>query len=356
MSRPGRLGYVDWMRGLAVLLMFQTHAYDSWLAPAFRHESFYRWSRFAGGYPAVLFLFLAGLSLALVAEARIAHGATPASAALEGARRGAEVFGYGLLFSLSMFTTGGFSRPADLLRVDILNCIGLSMIVASLVCFGRSRASARLAAAALLTAIVAVLTPLAWDLPWPNAIPRALLGYVSGRVEGAFFPLFPWCAFTAAGAAAGSVLSRHRDAPGEGRAMLALAVAAVAAIVLGKLLDRLPRVYPRYDYWWTSPSYTAIKIGAALLVLASSWAWCRRPTAGRPSPLRQLGRTSLLVYWVHLEIVYGGIVAPWARQTLSPAEATAGLVLLTASMLALSLVRTRGRHGGVRGVRVASAG
>lgn len=89
MSRPGRLGYVDWIRGLAVLLMFQTHAYDGWLTPTARLDPFYRWSRFAGGYPAVLFLFLAGLALALVAEAHIAHGALPASAAREGARRGA---------------------------------------------------------------------------------------------------------------------------------------------------------------------------------------------------------------------------------------------------------------------------
>jgi uncharacterized membrane protein len=26
-----RLTYIDWMRGLACVLMFQTHCYDSWL-------------------------------------------------------------------------------------------------------------------------------------------------------------------------------------------------------------------------------------------------------------------------------------------------------------------------------------
>ncbi len=356
MSRPGRLSYVDWMRGLAVLLMFQTHAYDSWLQPAARHGSFYRWSRFAGGYPAVLFLFLAGLSLAFVGESRIAHGAKPTRAAREGVRRGAELFAYAVLFRLWMFTTGGFSKPGDLLRVDILNCIGLSMAIVAWLCLGQSTARRRLSAALGLAVGTALLTPFAWDCPWPQAMPRALLAYVSGRTSGAFFPLFPWCAFVATGAAAGGLLARRREAGSEGRAMLALGAVGAGAIASGIFLDRLPQIYPRYDFWWTSPNYVAIKVGVALLVLTASWLWSRRPTAGHPSPLRQLGRTSLLVYWVHIEIAYGAVVAPWARQRLSLAGASLGLVLLTLTMVALSIARTRGfrRRAGV--VTAANAG
>ncbi|MFI5184107.1 MAG: heparan-alpha-glucosaminide N-acetyltransferase domain-containing protein [Vicinamibacteria bacterium] len=356
MSRPGRLGYVDWMRGLAVLLMFQTHVYDSWLQPEAHHGFFFRWSRFFGGYPAVLFLFLAGLSLAFVAESRITHGATPAHAAIEGARRGAELFGYALLFRLWMFISGGFSRPRDLLRVDVLNCLGLSMSIVACLCIGRSTARRRLGAALGLATSIALLTPLAWDGPWPEAMPRVVLAYVSGRPAGAFFPLFPWCAFVAAGAAAGGLLARHRQAGGEERTMLGLAGVGASAIASGILLDRLPQVYPRYDFWWTSPNYVAIKVGVALLILIIAWLWGRRPTAGHPSPLRQLGRTSLLVYWVHIEIVYGAVVAPWARQRLSLAGASLGLLLLSLSMLALSAARTRGFRRRAGGVIPGSAG
>ena len=31
-----RLAYIDWMRGLACVLMFQWHCYNSWLAPGER--------------------------------------------------------------------------------------------------------------------------------------------------------------------------------------------------------------------------------------------------------------------------------------------------------------------------------
>src|ERR1700677_1374383 len=43
-----RLGYLDWLRGLACLLMFQTHCYDSWLGGAARQSSFLGWSRLLG--------------------------------------------------------------------------------------------------------------------------------------------------------------------------------------------------------------------------------------------------------------------------------------------------------------------
>ncbi|HEX2712777.1 MAG TPA: acyltransferase family protein [Candidatus Acidoferrales bacterium] len=63
-----RLAYIDWMRGLACLLMFQTHCYDSWLGGDARRSQFFRWSQLGGTLPAPLFLFLAGISFALVTD------------------------------------------------------------------------------------------------------------------------------------------------------------------------------------------------------------------------------------------------------------------------------------------------
>ena len=70
MSAPAtsRLAYIDWMRGLACVLMFQTHCYDSWLNPASRKTTFFMWSQLGGTLPAPLFLFLAGISFALVTD------------------------------------------------------------------------------------------------------------------------------------------------------------------------------------------------------------------------------------------------------------------------------------------------
>src|ERR1700690_1236594 len=76
-SAPSRLAYIDWMRGLACVLMFQTHCYDSWLGGGARKSTFFMWSQDAGTFPAPLFLFLAGISFALVTNKLLERRLTP---------------------------------------------------------------------------------------------------------------------------------------------------------------------------------------------------------------------------------------------------------------------------------------
>jgi uncharacterized membrane protein len=338
-----RLTYVDWARGLCVLLMFHTHAFFAWVRPAEHGRPAFAYTRLVGGYPAVMFLFLAGLALALLTEGRWrAPGASPRGVIREGVRRGLEILGYAFLFRLWMFTTSHFARPADLLRVDVLNCIGLGLTLLAVACFGWPRRRGRGLAALACAAGVALLTPAAWDSGLaPRLLPPSVAGYVTGRVPDAYFPLFPWTAYAAMGAAVGFGLSWAREREREAWYLAGLVAGGAALLPLGLWLDRVaPWREPRYDFWYTSPHYTLMKIGVALVVLGLSPLLDRLPGAGL---VRLLGRTSLLMYWAHLEIVYGLFFVPWARDALSVEQAAAGVLILTAAMLALAVVRTRAR-------------
>ena len=101
-----RFAYIDWMRGLACLVMFQTHCYDSWLDPEARKTPFFAWSRFGGTLPAPLFLFLAGISVALVTEKMREKGLARNEIAKQTVLRGAEVFALGILFRLQELILG----------------------------------------------------------------------------------------------------------------------------------------------------------------------------------------------------------------------------------------------------------
>ena len=123
------------MRGLACLLMFQTHCYDSWLGGDARKSTFLTWSQLGGTLPAPLFLFLAGISFAFVTDKLVRKNVNAAEITRTMARRGAEIFAFGLLFRLQEFLIAwGWAPKSDLFRVDILNTIGLSMILMALVC------------------------------------------------------------------------------------------------------------------------------------------------------------------------------------------------------------------------------
>src|SRR6201987_4944003 len=97
-SSKARLAYIDWMRGLACLLMFQTHCYDAWLGGSARQSRFFMYSQLGGTFPAPLFLFLAGISFALVTDKLRQKNLPPAQIARATIWRGAEIFVYGLLF------------------------------------------------------------------------------------------------------------------------------------------------------------------------------------------------------------------------------------------------------------------
>src|SRR2546421_8587644 len=169
-SSSSRLAYIDWMRGLACVLMFQTHCYDSWLGDGARKSTFFMWSQLGGTLPAPLFLFLAGISFALVIDKLRQKGLASNQIALTVIRRGAEIFVLGLLFRLQEFLIAfGWAPWSDLLRVDILNTIGLSMMLMGVMCwtvlsFGGGVHTRKILeiSAGGIALLISLLTPLLW--------------------------------------------------------------------------------------------------------------------------------------------------------------------------------------------------
>jgi len=357
-----RLAYIDWMRGLACVLMFQTHCYDSWLSPQARKSALFAWSRLGGTLPAPLFIFLAGISVALVTERLREKGVARNAIARQTILRGAEIFGLGLLFRVQEYALGyPWSPWTDLLRVDVLNILGLSIALMGALCWLASAAAGtgsddassldrvrtRSIAAALGAATaVSMLTPPLWTTHRPRFLPWPLESYINGvhtfqEPQTWLFPLFPWSAFAFAGLAVGLLLfspsARRRGL----LAFFGLALGGVVVSLLSMLFDASPiRLYAVYDYWHSGPNFFLMRCGILLGILCLSYFWCRW---GLPrfvfSPLVQLGKTSLLVYWAHIEFVYGRFSILPKRQS-SVAPATLGLILIFSAMLVLSLLRT----------------
>jgi uncharacterized membrane protein len=352
-NQPSRLAYIDWMRGLACLLMFQTHCYDSWLGPEARKSTFFMWSQLGGTLPAPLFLFLAGISFALVTDKLRQKGVSANEIARTTIRRGAEIFAFGLLFRLQEYGIAlGWAPWSDLFRVDILNTIGMSMMLMGIACWatlslGSDRARFRLIIRSVgIALLISLLTPLLWTTWRPRWLSWPLESYINGvhnlgQPQPWLFPIFPWTGFAFVGLAVGFILltdwSRKRQAL---TIVLAGAVGAVL-LLLARWLDAQPRqLYPVYDFWHTSPNFFWIRVGLLLLILLGSYAWCRWGLGQWGfSPLVQLGQTSLLVYWVHIEFVYGRFsILP--KRAVTIRTASLGLLTIFLCMLALSVFRT----------------
>ena len=335
------------MRGLACVLMFQTHCYDSWLNEPARKTAFYRWSQLGGTLPAPLFLFLAGVSFALVTGKMRKKGEADNKIAATTIRRGAEIFGLGLVFRAQEFLLGwGWVPWTDLLRVDILNTIGASMMLMGVACrLARTRARTMWTAAGA-TAGIALVTPMVWTTWAPKWMPWWIESYVNGvhnlgEPQHWLFPIFPWAAFAFAGLGVGIFIFGDWAAKNELKALLGVAGAGGALIFISWVMDRSPvQWYAVYDYWHSSPEFLLLRVGVLMLIMLGAYAWCRWGAGEWGfSPLVQLGQTSLLVYWVHIEFVYGRL-SILAKRQQTILGATAGLIAIFLAMLALSIART----------------
>jgi uncharacterized membrane protein len=313
------------------------------------------YSQLGGTFPAPLFLFLAGISFALVTGKLWQKNLLPAQIARTTIWRGAEIFGFGLLFRLQEYLISwGWAPGSDLLRVDVLNTIGLSMMLMGVLCWlvlaiqrgAHARLSLVLTSAGTAL-LIALLTPPLWTTWRPDRLPWPLESYINGvhnlgTPQVWLFPIFPWSAFAFAGLAAGFILQSEWARQRETLIFLLTGVAGFVLVEGSRWLDAQPhQLYAVYDYWHTSPNFFLIRVGMLLMILTVSYVWCRW-LAGRWgfSPLILLGQASLLVYWVHIEFVYGR-ASILLKHAQSIRTASLGLLTIFLAMLLLAYVRTR---------------
>ena len=303
----GRREYLDWLRGIAVLVMVEAHTLDSWTQIDDHARPSYAWAMVIGGFGAPIFLFLAGIALALAAGSRLRKGRTDAEAAALARRRGWQVFGLAFLFRLqSVLVSGG--SVESLLKVDILNIMGLAMLAAAVLWrLGRGRWSkALLLAAAAVT--IAMLTPVIRATPLLTPLPDRLEWYFRPFPGRTTFTLFPWGGFLLAGAALGMWLDATRTAAEERRVIVVLSVLGPLLAVTGYAASFLPPIYADTNFWTSSPTFFFLRVGVLLTLLPIAYAWNALFT-GR-SPMREFGVASLFVYWIHVEMVYGIVSRP----------------------------------------------
>src|SRR6202051_469952 len=84
----GRLTFLDWSRGLAVVIMLQGHVFHSFNRTDLRTDGPFMLSQFFGGIGPAIFLVLTGITLAFLMDGRERQGVAPLGrweAALRGA-------------------------------------------------------------------------------------------------------------------------------------------------------------------------------------------------------------------------------------------------------------------------------
>ena len=306
-TSSARRTYIDWARGLAVLIMIEAHVLDAWTLRSERSTVWFGYLNVLGGFAAPLFLFLAGLALILAAERALGRSGDRAAAGRSLMRRGLEIFALAFLFRAQAFIVSPGNPLVSLLRVDILNIMGPSMVGAALLWTLAPGARSAAALCAGFATLLAMVTPLIRTASWLGSLPPALQWYISPTGNHSTFTLFPWSGFVFAGAAFGALLAMV-DRRVEGTALGRLAL--VGGLLAGgpvRYASTLPSIYVASSFWTTSPTYFGMRVGMLMLTLAGLFAMT--PIASKAPALfgmlARFGSHSLFVYWIHVELVYG---------------------------------------------------
>lgn len=335
-----RRTYLDVLRGVAVLVMIEAHVIDSWTRAGDRHTFWFGASMILGGFGAPLFLFLAGVAVSLSAASKARRLEDDGAAARMVEKRGAEIFGLAFLFRLQSFVISR-SAPWALLKVDILNIMGPAIAGCAWLWGSFRSARARTLAFAVATVLIAFVTPPVRELAFLSTLPRYVQGYVRPIPGLTNFTFFPWAAFVTAGAVVGGLIDAATTARDERRLMVWCG-AGGAALALGSFaFSYLPSPYPSSFFWTSSPAFFFLRAGILIGTVGLAFAWEKRPGAepGR-GPMALLGRSSLFVYWIHVEMVYGVVSTPLHRG-LGLVQAWVALGLFCLFMLACAALKTR---------------
>ena len=330
-----RLEYLDWVRGIGAVIMLQGHVFHSFLRPELKTTRAYTLSQFVGGMPPALFLFLTGVTLAFLMDSIERKGMAPRERVRQSLRRAGYLFFLAFAFRLQLGVFTGFPAPwQGVFKVDVLNCMGISIALLSVMALFKTAERIRLCA--LLGLGIALLSPVISQMDW-SGVPWIVRNYIIPDYNG--FGIFPWGAYLAFGVSAGSVIRAiPRDATG--RCMQWAALLGGALILVCQYMANSPfTIYAKSEFWLNSPAQVLTKVGVLFLMVSFAFLWTRYGAGEGWSWIRQFGVTSLLVYWVHIELVYGH--ASWLlKDNLTVPQTAFAAVAVILLMLAISTMKT----------------
>lgn len=311
------------------LVMVQGHVCDTLVSAAAKGQGLYQLQLLFHGSTAPGFLFASGF------VAGLPRAPLSLTASVRRARRLLFVLGVGYALHLpywSLWKTALQATAAEkaaLFACNALQLIAVSQLLILALQWMAGRRWITVAAVAALGVLAAA--PAVWASGVSARVPPFLAAYLDTANGFSIFPLFPYAAFVLAGAAAGAGLGRQDPIVRSRRALAwGAGLLGAGALVAVALRGTVP-------FWGPSPGYVLLRLGGLVLLLRAVEEIARRGWPGVRT-LALLGHETLLVYVLHLYLLFGGVIgeAPLGRLAgrLTFAEALAVVVLLIPVLLA----------------------
>jgi hypothetical protein len=325
-----RYFFIDLLRAIAIAEMIHGHSLDGLLDAGLRSSAFFiNWTH-VRGYTAPLFLFASGFAFAVATLPYVKEYSVFSRELRRRIQRLFYVIFIGYFLHLPFFSLRktilsiGTSAWDDLLRVDILRCIGASALFLQAWQFLRPKREVTWVVIGLLTLALPILTLCVNNSELVLGLPTFIRYYF----VNSNFPLFYYSSFLFLGFLLGHLFSEKKD-----RWLPYALIIALALIVIAQIFSQAGIATSLRSFM----NKGGVIVLFTVLLERGEVLWRRMPSA-----VKYFGRESLVVYVVHLMIVYGsglnkGLVSHWG-QILSYRELYLFMIWLMAAMVLVTYV------------------
>ncbi len=345
-----RLIFIDIIRAFAICMMLEGHFIDGLLAPEYRDENnlFYATWHYIRGMTAPVFFTVSGFifTYLLIKEQNPAKMGWNHVRVQKGVRRGINLIIIAYLLRaniLNLFTPD--YTDMNVRRVDVLHCIGLSLLFLIAFYLLTYRRKNRLRMSIMLlgtTFVVFFFEPIYSHLTY-EYLPMPLANYFT-KENGSVFTIFPWFGYASLGGFMGFLFYKNRENTHLYRNMI------IWYIFLGVILITFP-------YWMgkiadtlqihslqliAHGDYLIKRIGNVLLFFALFM--ILRHVITSPT-LQKIGQNTLSIYVIHYIILYGSFTGMglyrYFHDQLTPWQAIIGAILFVIVTILITFLYMR---------------
>ncbi len=334
----------DLLRGIVIIIMIEVHVFNAFLLPELRQAGWFGVLNFINGLVAPSFLFVSGFAFQVSSGGKLDEMRKLDQAFWKKIARIFQIIiiGYALhlpFFSLSQTINELTPQLLEaFLAVDVLQCIGFGLLflfITRLLIKSDELYNYFLIASLVF---VTLISPFLWKVDFANYIPIAVANYFN-RMHGSLFPLFPWVNFLLAGAVFAKYFVDARECNEEEKFIKLSTITGFIVLLLGHLF-----LSGLFSQMFTSilpnPIFYLQRLGYILVLFSICW-WINKKFNVKKSFVLDASRESLLVYWLHLVIIYGTFwggksFADNIGKTMSVFEATGSAIVLIILMIVVA--------------------
>jgi uncharacterized membrane protein len=305
-AKNTRLYFVDAIRAWAILMMLQGHFIDGLLDNAFRDDSnilFTIWKYFRGITAPVFFTVSGFIFTYLLIKAPKKGWDNPR--VKKGIRRGFELLFIGYLLRLNLFGLFEAEVYSSFYLVDVLHCIGLSILgIIGIYILSGNRKKWLLPAILVGTTIALFVFEPSYKSANFHLLPQWIANYFT-KANGSIFTILPWFGYASFGSFAAVLFHRYQ------KSSYLYPVAIGICVSIGLLL-----IFYSSDAFLALAHYADIKLFEAIffnnylfirlgdVLLVFALFMLLRKFLTNKTVLR-LGQSTLSIYVIHFIILYG---------------------------------------------------